>query len=350
MRQQSPRFYELDLLRFLAALSVVLFHYTFLDAIESKVAPNYPVFGSIFKYGYFGVEFFFMISGFVILLTAQSKSWQGFVVSRISRLYPAFCIAVTITSLAILLIGIGNSELSLSQYLWNLTMVPEYVGVQNIDSVYWTLQVEIKFYFWIFLILWLKKLQHIEIIIFGWLIFSVLEIFNIGHQIAQMILLPKWAPYFSAGALFYIIKIKGLNFRRVALLLLTFVMSLYFAITDGNSKTEIYEIYFSPIVLALLLGFYYILFAFIISKRSKHVYIGWFVTLGGISYPLYLLHDKIGELLFIRLSFINDKYLLLLVIISIVMTISFIVHRYLERTIAFKMKQKLNNYLLPSVN
>jgi len=340
--KKPARFYELDLLRFLAALGVVMFHYTFLDVIENKSAPSYPFFESIFKYGYFGVEFFFMISGFVILLTAQKKNWQGFIISRVSRLYPAFWIAVSITSLGILLLSTGNTDLSLSQYLWNLTMVPEYVGMQDIDSPYWTLQVEIKFYFWVFIILLLNKIHHVEKIIFAWLMLSILDIFHIAQEFNHYFFIPDWAPYFSAGALFYIIKTKGLNSQRITLLALTYLLSLYFAIDAVNFKTGFYKVNFSPIVITLLLSFYYVIFAFIISEKIRHIQRAWFVTLGGISYPLYLVHNKLGELLFIKFSFINNRYLLLLLIISIVMILSFVLYRYFEKRIAFKMKEKLN--------
>jgi len=354
--QKATRFYELDLLRFFAAMGVVLFHYTFLDVVENKSAPRFPMLEDIAKYGYFGVEFFFMISGFVILLTAQNKNWQGFILSRVSRLYPAFWIAVSITSIAILLLGSAQTDLTFPQYLWNLTMIPEYVNVQNIDSVYWTLQIEIKFYFWIFIILLFNKIHHLEWIIFGWLILAVLDIFHVAHEVTHYIFMPERVSYFSAGALFYLIKTKGWSQQRIALIILAYILSVYFALKDGSSKSEIeaYNTVFSPYVLLSLLSIYYLIFAFIISENKPQISKAWlvtlFVNLGGISYPLYLLHNKFGELLFIKLSFINNKYLLLFTIISIVMTLSFILYRYIERKFAFNMKQKLKYYLLPAAN
>ena len=81
---KSQRFHELDILRFLAALAVVFFHYTFLNITEYQTLPSYPILGEIFKYGYLGVELFFIISGFVILLTATKKDWQGFIIEYFS--------------------------------------------------------------------------------------------------------------------------------------------------------------------------------------------------------------------------------------------------------------------------
>ena len=61
----KDRFYEIDLLRFLAALAVVLYHYTFRGFAEGGYSPvEYPILGEFFKYGSYGVQLFFIISGF----------------------------------------------------------------------------------------------------------------------------------------------------------------------------------------------------------------------------------------------------------------------------------------------
>lgn len=49
VNQRSLRFHELDILRFLEALAVVLFHYTFLNATEFKAIASYPVLAEIFN-------------------------------------------------------------------------------------------------------------------------------------------------------------------------------------------------------------------------------------------------------------------------------------------------------------
>src|SRR5436190_1602313 len=87
------------------------------------------LFLSLFKYGYLGVELFFIVSGFVILLTALNRSAREFVVSRGTRLYPAFWTCVTITFLAILTIGGSRYSATWPQYLANLTMLQEFMKI-----------------------------------------------------------------------------------------------------------------------------------------------------------------------------------------------------------------------------
>src|SRR5689334_8689300 len=139
------RFPELDLVRFLAACGVMLFHYTYLGPQNHSWPGSFPFLGQIFKYGYLGVDVFFILSGFVILLTAYDKDAITFTAARFVRLYPAYWICVTLTALAILLTGTHHNAVTLWQYLANLTMVHGFAGIRDVSGVYWTLAVELQF-------------------------------------------------------------------------------------------------------------------------------------------------------------------------------------------------------------
>jgi peptidoglycan/LPS O-acetylase OafA/YrhL len=89
------RLHELDVLRGLAALCVVVSHYTSYSARYLSGAPFGVLVPTI--YGFYAVLLFFMISGFVIYFTLErSRTWQDFAVSRVSRLYPAYWTALTL--------------------------------------------------------------------------------------------------------------------------------------------------------------------------------------------------------------------------------------------------------------
>ena len=132
----KTRVNEIDLLRFVAALSVVFFHYAFRGyAGDAKTVMPYPMLATAGKYGYLGVDLFFMISGFVILMTASNGSFKDFAVSRAARLYPAFWACCTVTFGAILAIGGVRYHATFSQYLVNMTMLSEFFHVPYIDGV-----------------------------------------------------------------------------------------------------------------------------------------------------------------------------------------------------------------------
>jgi peptidoglycan/LPS O-acetylase OafA/YrhL len=95
----SNRLQELDALRGIAVILVVFMHIT----IENDQAKD------IFELGVTGVDLFFVISGFVILLTLEkTKSWQDFVISRFSRLYPAYWVSVTTTTVLMWIVNIAK--------------------------------------------------------------------------------------------------------------------------------------------------------------------------------------------------------------------------------------------------
>jgi peptidoglycan/LPS O-acetylase OafA/YrhL len=106
-KQKKTRFTEIDLLRFLAAFSVMFFHYTIRGYADGdELSPVKFSMLSIFsRYGYLGVDLFFLISGFVILMTAIDRSAKSFIISRMVRLYPAFWMCCTLTFLITFFLG-----------------------------------------------------------------------------------------------------------------------------------------------------------------------------------------------------------------------------------------------------
>src|SRR5437763_8186172 len=110
------RFPELDLLRFLAACAVMLFHYTFRGPQIHAWPASFLLLSQIFRYGYLGVNVFFILSGFVILLTAYEKDALAFTIARIVRLYPAYWLCVTLTTVAIIMCGNIGGIVTLGQY------------------------------------------------------------------------------------------------------------------------------------------------------------------------------------------------------------------------------------------
>lgn len=96
------------------------------------------------KYGWIGVQIFFVISGMVIAASLDGKTWQDYVRSRFLRLYPGVwvCTAISIICVA------GTHQTEASQWLlplWLRSSIIFPVGPW-VDGAYWTLPVEILFY------------------------------------------------------------------------------------------------------------------------------------------------------------------------------------------------------------
>lgn len=144
--ESNNRIYQIDLFRFLAALNVVFFHYFFRGYSADNLSNlNFSEISNFFKYGYLGVDLFFIISGFVISLSIKDRSLINFFISRISRLYPIYWISVLFTFIVIILFGAPRYNADIKQFIFNLTMFQNYLKVESMDTVYWTLYIEMVF-------------------------------------------------------------------------------------------------------------------------------------------------------------------------------------------------------------
>ena len=118
---KPERIAELDVLRGVAAVWVMLFHYT-VRWFEQPGPPQSP-------FGEYAVHLFFMISGFVIFMTLRNtRTGADFVVSRFSRLYPAYWAAVLVTASVMTFIPpFAKSAVTFPQVAVNLTMLQQWL-------------------------------------------------------------------------------------------------------------------------------------------------------------------------------------------------------------------------------
>jgi peptidoglycan/LPS O-acetylase OafA/YrhL len=111
----NQRYSELDAIRGVAVIMVVVYHYS--------VRYGYPI-EPVFSFGLgkYGVELFFIVSGFVIFLTLDKTTHAlDFIVSRFSRLYPAYWIGVTLTFSVVYIYSLDGREVNFQSALINLT-------------------------------------------------------------------------------------------------------------------------------------------------------------------------------------------------------------------------------------
>lgn len=146
-REGVARVEALDLLRLVAALGVVLFHYGFHGpSLHGPLDSALPQIGPFARYGFLGVPLFFVISGFVIAYSAEGRSAPAFAIARVSRIYPAFLFCMTVTSLAVLAFGASHLHADFGQWAANLLIAAPALHQPYIDSVYWTIVSELTFY------------------------------------------------------------------------------------------------------------------------------------------------------------------------------------------------------------
>ncbi|MCO8312599.1 acyltransferase family protein [Pseudomonas mandelii] len=332
---------ELDLLRFLAAFAVVIFHYAFRGYARGDMSTMpYPLLAEPAKYGYLGVELFFMISGFVILMTASSNNLKVFFISRVVRLYPAFLVCCTLTFLITLAIGQPRYTADFYQYIVNMTLLSDLMGVPSIDGVYWSLFVEIKFYLMISILLGLKKIEKIETYLVLWLLISaIVEAFT--FEKIRSILITDYSAYFIAGATFYIIWAKGFTKTRVFLLAGALALACYTAIVWAASIETKYATEFNPLIICGVIILFFMTFFLIATNKTAAIgNLNW-TTLGALTYPLYLLHQMIGFMIFNLAYPMVNPHILLWGTTALMIWASYIIHKRIEVPMARQIKKIL---------
>lgn len=335
MPVKTNRFQELDSLRGIAALSVVLFHFTFGYDNGLKALSDDKFY---FRYGSLGVSLFFMISGFVIFMTLQNtKNTSDFIVSRFSRLYPAYwaCIIVTVILTTALSVPFQQNMFNLGQILVNFSMFQYWFKIKDVDGAYWTLAIELTFYGMMYIVFLIKKQQHITSFCSIWLALSVLfALFDIpfNHYI-NVIFILKHAPLFVAGITFYLLK-GNPRAHYLHTLVLFSLFSEYVLLYQLRSQLVVYEI----------ITMFFCVFYLFIYDRLRCLTNNILLFFGSISYSLYLIHENIGVALIYWLKKVYDVQLFYLPIsILAVVILASCITFYIEKPAMHLIRNSYKN-------
>ncbi|WP_027795696.1 acyltransferase family protein [Paraburkholderia acidipaludis] len=334
------RINEIDLLRFLAALGVVFYHYAFRGhAADDLSVVSYPALVPIVKYAYLGVDLFFMISGFVIFMTVSSGSLRHFIVSRVTKLYPAFWICCTITFFVSLTIGGARFPVSLTQYLINMAGLGAF-GAEPVDGVYWSLCVEMKFYALVAVMLMSGAMKRAPLLLWLWLAISVFATWRHLHAI-QNVLIADNAALFIAGAALYQIWSGGWSISIGMLLGAAICVSTAQAVHRAAHIAAYFNTPIDPFVVAAIMAVFFVVMLLIATGRTGRLGERRWVLLGALSYPLYLVHQNVGYMVFNAVSPMVGYQVAFWGMVVTAIVMAYVVHTCAERPLAASMKRRL---------
>ncbi|WP_431928270.1 acyltransferase family protein [Nonomuraea jabiensis] len=343
MRTRSDRLYEVDGLRLLAALCVVLFHYTFSGWAGGTSPVAFAAESSWSKYGYLGVDLFFLISGFVVLMSAWGRSPRSFLVSRAVRLYPAYWVGVAVTAVVTVTLGQGLFQVTLPQVLANLTMFQAVPDIANVDVVYWTLWAEMRFYFLILVLTWIGMTRgRVMAGLWGWLGLTFAVETGLLPGFADLVVQSEFAHYFIAGMALFMLYKFGLNLQIALLVPICLGNAVYRAIGYADAVGSRYAVSYSHTVITAVVVLVFLVMTLVALRATRPLARPWLVTAGALTYPLYLLHAHIGFIVFNRLGDVVDKYVLLVALVVVTCGAAYVVHRFVERPLAPALKRLLS--------
>jgi peptidoglycan/LPS O-acetylase OafA/YrhL len=278
-RLASDRLVELDAIRGLAALAVVICHFTY---GYNRLWGHDESFSFSVPWGASGVQVFFVLSGFVILMSLErAGSVRDFAVNRAIRLYPAYWIAIVTTFAVVSIFGLPGNEVSPTDAAVNFSMAQSAFGIKDVDGSYWTLYVELCFYLLMAGIFGFGLQRWLIPIISAFCIVGLLNTrFGWWHEwpgfwrLEKMWPLRQFLPYFFLGILLYRSRIEGLK-RYLMPLSLCFALMVVQSDWTRALTATLVMVPATQIPLPLL--------------RTRGL-----VFLGFVSYSLYLLHSNIG--------------------------------------------------------
>jgi peptidoglycan/LPS O-acetylase OafA/YrhL len=294
---KNDRLLELDGIRGIAVLMVILYHYFY--RFGSDGFYPYPAIAFFpFSHGFLGVHLFFLVSGFVIAMTlTHSRTPKDFFVKRFCRLWFPMLVCSSLTFFILSIIDSSFTDArrtSILGFIPSLTFTDPSIwkwlspDINYIDGAYWSLFVEVRFYFWVALVYFALKgrnfaLYFVCLSALIWLSYAAFKFSGMKNAAfyVNFIFAAWYIPLFSSGLLFYELHSGRLKFWTIPSILFFFLASLF-------SQNDL--------VSAITLASFYTVFFTLIYKREWLAFLKNPVLtgIGLISYSAYLLHQNIG--------------------------------------------------------
>ncbi len=219
-------------------------------------------------------------------------------------------------------------------------MLNDYFGIADLDGVYWTLQAELKFYFCIFLLITFGMFKRFEFWLTLWIACAATFLLADQPFFMGWLISPEYSSFFIAGVACYLRFTRGPS-------------KYIFAILAGSlilSSTHIYSLTPSfikgatsadrSVSVALVWCFYLLLYLLAAGKlqiRDRQ----WYVQLGLLTYPLYLIHNVAGKALTETLSAYFDQSLAILTVVALLLIIAWLSYSIIEKPVSARLKKYL---------
>lgn len=354
------RLYLLDISRGIASLSVVLWHwnhfafkqYTLSKDFILENQPLYNILKIFYEEGFSGVEYFFLLSGFIFFwlykdsIKNKETTPSVFIIHRFSRLYPLHLITLILVALFQLLYVSRHGYSFIYQFndLYHFFLQLGFASNWGFQSGWsfngpiWSVSIEVILYFIFFLSALYRQGDRLFCLLVS--VISITLLYLTDQPVFEGLSL------FFLGGFLYNVLIKLSN-KDSSLKLLIYIFT---AISWLLVILNFYIIDFSNLLLnqgfvgLILLKLFpiYILFpltvgSLVLLEIDRGITLKRLSWIGDITYSSYLLHFPLQLLFALAVSYgiINPKFYLelkyLILFYIILIPLSYIVHQKFER-------------------
>ncbi|MFJ5776824.1 acyltransferase family protein [Streptomyces sp. NPDC093094] len=300
-RSPGGRLRALDGLRLLAALMVALYHYggrggDITEAWGSSPAIQFPTLHSWFAYGCLGVQVFFVISGFVICMSGWGRPLRSFFASRVSRLMPAYWVAVLLVTAVFALPVVAYDAVSPSDALLNLTLLQQPLGADRVLGVCWTLWVEVRFYALFALCVVLPGASRRRVVLFCAVWTLAAAVADAADEpLLDLVLMPEYAPFFIGGIGIYLLHRDRRDVIAWGIVAVSWLTGQHYAVAElwHRPGPGHFSYRSATVIIAIVtLGFLAVL-AVALGRLHRADW-RWLTVAGALTYPFYLVHEHLG--------------------------------------------------------
>ncbi|MCQ8829269.1 acyltransferase family protein [Streptomyces malaysiensis] len=349
------RLRALDGLRLLAALMVAAYHYGGRDgeitqAWGSSPRTQFPTLSSYFAYGCLGVQIFFVISGFVICMSGWGRPLRSFFASRVSRLYPAYWVAIILVTGVFALPWVAYKAVSPSDALVNLTMLQQPLGVDRVLGVCWTLWAELRFYALFALFVVLPGATRHRVVLFC-------AVWTLGSAFAEasdlplldVVLMPEYSSYFIGGMGIYLLHRFGHDALAWGIIGISFLIGQHYAIRElwHPANVDAFS-YRSATAIIAVVAFGYVAVTLIALSKLNWADWRWLTVAGALTYPFYLVHEHLG---WVAVWAFHQKlgipsYRTFALTVLVMLGLAWVLYRFVEQKLTPVIKRSLTTVRL----
>ena len=214
------------------------------------------------------------------------------------------------------------------------------------DGVYWTIVLELIFYGWVALALMFKVLpKYLFEFCVVWLSVSIFNELWLDSYALRMVGISLYGAWFVIGMMTYHIWSKGWSALASILILTGIATSMAMAVIEHDSAAFSHG--YAPDYPTIVLVNAGILALFFVSIAAGRLVPAtrWIITLGALTYPLYLVHQHVGYMIINSVDTYIGAWSSVLIAFCIIVTVSWMVAHFWERPLT-KIVRDAGNFLI----